>query len=69
MQRPRTPGGGITGAKTAITLGSRITGFLPRTGLPPQRAIAIVARRADQLEQRAVVWLTTTAGELREVSA
>jgi len=56
MRTPGTPGAGITGAQTAITLGSRITGFLPRTGLHAQRAIV-------------VVWLATRAAELREAAA
>ena len=30
MQRPRTPGGGVTGVKTAIRLGSAIDRFDPK---------------------------------------
>lgn len=46
MQHPRTPGGGITGAKTAITLGSKITASLPQAGRSSQSEICTAALQA-----------------------
>ncbi len=49
MERPRTPGAGITGAEATIALGSTIANFVPQTGPTAQsqtaRSIATAAAR------------------------
>lgn len=47
MQRPRTPGGGVTGAKTAIRLGSAIDRFLPQAG-PSLQRLSLTGAAADR---------------------